>query len=233
MNAAATATKSRPHDPVATQAAILDAAEQLFAAKGFAATSMRGLANLSQTSKALIHHHFGSKEALYIAAKRRAVERYHEVQRPQHNLVDDPAKFLVQTTRALFHFCRENRTLVRLGVWGHLEGDKTPWPTDDEVRPLIMEQIRKAQQQGILRDDLHPELLEAALVAMVFHWWQFKQVHAERFADYPRPDALDEDYLEQILKILAYGAAGPALQNTSAGAAAAISEHDLPTSQDE
>src|SRR5438445_5848999 len=67
---------NRIRDPGHTRALVIDAAEQLFAEDGFAATSMRDISTASGISHPLIHHHFGSKEGLYAAVKRRLVEGY-------------------------------------------------------------------------------------------------------------------------------------------------------------
>ncbi|MEA1890213.1 MAG: helix-turn-helix domain-containing protein, partial [Pseudomonadota bacterium] len=55
------------------EGAILDAAEILFAEKGFDAVSMRAIAEKADVSKANVFHHFGSKENLYLAVLRSAV----------------------------------------------------------------------------------------------------------------------------------------------------------------
>ena len=64
----------RVRDPEGTRAAVLAAAERLFAEQGFANTSLRDISCTSGVSHPLIHHHFGSKEGLYQAVKRRLVE---------------------------------------------------------------------------------------------------------------------------------------------------------------
>src|SRR6476646_905846 len=66
----------RGRDSESTRAAVIDAAGRLFAERGFAATSMRDISAASGISHPLIHHHFGSKEELYAAVKRRMVEGY-------------------------------------------------------------------------------------------------------------------------------------------------------------
>jgi TetR/AcrR family transcriptional regulator len=55
--------------------AILDAAETLFAEKGFDAVSMSAIASLANTSKPNIYHHFKNKKALYLAIFKKAVSR--------------------------------------------------------------------------------------------------------------------------------------------------------------
>src|SRR5688572_25443506 len=47
-----------------TRGRLLDAAERLFAAKGFEATSLRDVTAKAKANLAAVHYHFGSKEAL-------------------------------------------------------------------------------------------------------------------------------------------------------------------------
>ncbi len=60
--------------PDATKLRLLDAAEQLFAERGFGGTSMRALAEAARTSVSAANYHFGSKRALIRAALRRRLE---------------------------------------------------------------------------------------------------------------------------------------------------------------
>jgi len=53
---------------------ILDIAKRLFAEHGFNAASINRIARLAGVSKANVFHHFGSKDALYLAVLRSACE---------------------------------------------------------------------------------------------------------------------------------------------------------------
>jgi len=55
--------------------AILEAAESLFADRGFAAVSMSAIAKLAATSKPNIYHHFKSKHDLYLAIMKTASQK--------------------------------------------------------------------------------------------------------------------------------------------------------------
>ena len=55
--------------------AILEAAEILFADKGFDAVSMSAIARLAETSKPNIYHHFKSKHGLYLAVMQTAARQ--------------------------------------------------------------------------------------------------------------------------------------------------------------
>jgi AcrR family transcriptional regulator len=51
-----------------TRAAILAAARELFAANGYAGTSVRAVAAAAGVDGALVHHYFGTKDDLFIAS---------------------------------------------------------------------------------------------------------------------------------------------------------------------
>jgi AcrR family transcriptional regulator len=51
-----------------TRAAILAAARELFAASGFAGTTIRAVAAAAGVDAALVHHYFGTKDDLFLAA---------------------------------------------------------------------------------------------------------------------------------------------------------------------
>lgn len=51
-----------------TRAAVLSAARSAFAAKGFRATTIRGVATTAGVDPALVHHYFGTKSDLFLAA---------------------------------------------------------------------------------------------------------------------------------------------------------------------
>ena len=62
-----------------TKERILDTAERLFAAQGYAATSLRGIIAEAGVNLAAVHYHFHSKEALLEAViLRRSVPANHE-----------------------------------------------------------------------------------------------------------------------------------------------------------
>lgn len=62
------ARTGRRRGPSDTRAAILDAARQSFAERGFSDTSVRAVAARSGVDAALVHHYFGTKDGLFAAA---------------------------------------------------------------------------------------------------------------------------------------------------------------------
>ena len=59
-----------------TRDLLLDAAEQVFASRGFDGASLEEIADTAGYSRGAIYKHFGSKEELFLAANRRFNERF-------------------------------------------------------------------------------------------------------------------------------------------------------------
>lgn len=62
------ATRGRRPGSPDTRAAILDAARALFAVGGLSGTSVRAIAAKAGVDPALVHHYFGTKDDLFVAA---------------------------------------------------------------------------------------------------------------------------------------------------------------------
>ncbi len=58
----------RPGDPEETRSTILGAATEAFAEAGYERATIRSIASRAGVDPALVHHHFGSKEDLFVAA---------------------------------------------------------------------------------------------------------------------------------------------------------------------
>ena len=68
------AARQRRRGPEDTRERLLDAAERLFAERGFEGASLRAVTQAAGTSVSAAHYHFGSKEALLAATIRRHAE---------------------------------------------------------------------------------------------------------------------------------------------------------------
>jgi AcrR family transcriptional regulator len=66
----ATRTGGRRPGSTATKDAILDAARELFGARGYDGTTIRGIATQAGVDPALVHHFFGSKDDLFLTVLR-------------------------------------------------------------------------------------------------------------------------------------------------------------------
>lgn len=194
-------------NPEATRAAILEAAETEFLAKGVAETTTSAIARRAGVTKSLIHHHFGSKEALWDEVKRVRFAQYATRQLDILAVSEPTAELLRESVELYFRFLQDNAQIVRLLAWMFLEGDDT---CDDLDRELITQGVAKiagAQERGDLRSDIEPHFVLFAFLALVQHWFQARG-HYCRDAGLDAPSReLDEAYLDALQKIF-FGGVG-------------------------
>jgi TetR/AcrR family transcriptional regulator len=196
---------ARRRDPDATRLAILDAAEAIFVEKGFAAASMSDVARRAAVTKSLIHHHFGSKEELWVEVKRRSLEEYVEPQRAIMASAAPDRTSLTESMRIYFRFLERNPNFVRLSTWMNLEDPKLSAPANPDLLHRGVERLRKAQAQGVFRRDVDPWHIMFAFFALTNYWFQARHAHGhEVYADRDAAVA-DEKYLDDLVKILLEG----------------------------
>jgi AcrR family transcriptional regulator len=169
--------RPRPAQAEDTRAVILDAAEALFAANGYAGTAMRDLAAEAGTSQALLHHHFGTKLELYRAVQCRLGQRYMDT--AGRGLAGDASGPvpLDHAVRALLTFFQQNPAAVRLGAWARLEGAVEPWEGETELWDFARGVCARAQSLGQLRADLDARYVLVVLSEALAGW----QLGAERY----------------------------------------------------
>jgi len=194
-----TATATR--DPDLTRERILEAAQALFVDKGFAAVSMREIAARSGVTKSLIHHHFGSKEALWERVKEQAIAAYAESQAAELREASEPdAELLRRSIASYFRFLRDNPGVVRLFAWTHLDEDPHCGRLDAELVQLGAERIRQAQARGLLRPDVNPAHVVTMFVNGCTQWFAARSHHSQ----WPGVGS-DQEYLDDFLKIFMEG----------------------------
>lgn len=198
-------TEPRRRDPEATRAAILDAAEALFIDQGVAATPTSAIARRAKVTKSLIHHHFGTKEALWTEVKERHFRKYYDVQKQMLASSKGTAQLLRDSIIAYFRFLQQDPDAVRFTSWRFVETDDPCLQEEQELYDMGVQRIREAQEAGELRADLEPIFILKAFLGLAMHWFQSKSVFCQLLGETADPDTLDEDYLQNILELFFAG----------------------------
>ena len=201
------AVTARHRDPEATRSAILDAAERVFLAKGFAEASTAAIAREAGVTKSLIHHHFGSKEGLWDEVKVRRFSEYAERQMEMLLEAQPDSDLLRDSMRVYFHFLQRNPQLVRMLAWMFLEQnqDEECADLDRELTVAGIAKIREGQQRGELRSDLNPGFILFTFIGICQHWFQDKRWMLDKIGLSAESEAVDEAYLEDAVKIFFEG----------------------------
>jgi AcrR family transcriptional regulator len=119
-----------------TRATILEAARASFAESGFAGTTVRGVAAAAGVDAALVHHYFGTKDALFLAAMELPV---------------DPRRVIAPAVAGGIDGAGERLLRAFLSLWD-----------DPEISPVLVGIVRSALQPGgerLLTQGIVPVLL--------------------------------------------------------------------------
>jgi TetR/AcrR family transcriptional regulator len=192
-----TSTTDRTRDPVRTREAILDAAEQLFAERGYESTSLRDVGSMAGVSRATPGYFFGSKADLYRAVLERCFtavrEAVREGRRRTLSSGKNPEAVLAGVVSDYFDFITANPNLVRLIEWEALSGGKHL----QELPPHL-----EAAQEALaaLRDELDLERewgIDASqlLLSVIGLCW-FPLVHSQTIMRALGIDPGDRAFLE-------------------------------------
>ena len=200
-----TTTRRRRRDPAATQAAILEAAEELFLELGPADTPTSKIARKAGVTKSLIHHHFGSKDDLWSEVKRRHFEKYYEAQKQMLSSSRGTVELLRDSVITYFRFLQSDPRSVRFMSWRFVEAEDPCLAQEDDLYSLGIERIREAQEAGELRSDIEPISMIKAFLAMSLHWFQSKDFLCQMLGSREETEALEETYLSDIEKIFLEG----------------------------
>ena len=122
----------RPGSPD-TRATILAEARALFAEKGYAGTSVRGVAAAAGVDAALVHHYFGSKDDLFLAALQAPV---------------DPRQVLLPVAEGGIDGAGERLLRTFLSVW---DDEATRLPLLALVRSVFDPERRPLVREGFMR----------------------------------------------------------------------------------
>jgi AcrR family transcriptional regulator len=182
---------------------ILQAATELFAARGYRGTSIRAVVEAVGCTKPSLYYYFGSKDALYVEAIRRPLVGLAEL---VSSTIADTAPFPVRLCRfieAAFSSAAERPAAIRLTMsLHHRPQDGGPKAALDlvETNPIVLfrDLVADGQARGELRADVDPSVLASAIAALTGHFIFLITIKGE-------PPA--EGTASRIVDLLLHGAA--------------------------
>lgn len=186
-----------------TQTIILDAAEELFAASGYMSVSVREISEVSNVSKSLILHHFGSKDALWEQTKARSMQGYIEAQLSLIESTNDDLLVLEASIDSFLQFLHANPNAVRIAAWSSLFDEPiTPNRQDQTMIQACAARIRVAQDKQIIRDDIEPINILFMMHAGAVHWHQQQALYRlwhPSVSDQERNQSFKTDFIRIVL----------------------------------
>ena len=172
-------------------------AAELFAKKGFQATTVREIADEPGNLSGSLYHHFDSKESIVdeilsnfytelTAANRAAIEQ------------GGPDEALGALVRIAFGTLEPHRAAITVlqNDWNYLKGlDRFAYliKAEEDVEEMWITAIRSGQDAGLFRADLEPRLTYRMIRDTI--WVTVRRFHTDRFDT----EALTPHYLNVLL----------------------------------
>lgn len=152
-------------------AKLMEAATVLFAAKGYAAVSIRELAKVAGTNSALISYHFGGKEGLYRAVLEKHFQELVEQMSVLRKKNLAPLETISGFASIVIHLHQTHPQLLRLVNSEFI----TPTACFEQVISKYIEQnfrfLSAAIEEGIrlkqFREDINPAYAAVALASLI------------------------------------------------------------------
>jgi AcrR family transcriptional regulator len=153
---------------------LLEAAVQLFAAKGYPATSTREIVEAAGVTKPMLYYYFQSKEGLLTAAIAHFIEPFHGRLRQVVSQPAQPRDLLVELIWAHLDFCQEHKPLARLFYALFFGPDDQKNLVDlgqytQVGHELLMHVVRRAINSGLVRQSREDEFA-MAIHGMINIW---------------------------------------------------------------
>lgn len=173
QRAAAPRAAPRVRDADATRSRVLEAAEALFARKGYDGTRLREVAEDASVTVPLVCHHFGDKEALYAAVIERGLERFAslgwDVLRRGQTVADQLAGFLTGLTDLASNDPNITTILHREMADGGVRARPLAERLLLPLKVAASDTIRAAQARGEVRATLDADMLVLHIAGAVLY----------------------------------------------------------------
>jgi TetR/AcrR family transcriptional regulator len=159
-----------------TRDQILDAAEGLFAAQGFARTTIKQIGREAGVNSALLYYYFGDKERLYHEVLQRLMAGLVERTMSQLQGEGDPVTRLRRFVAAQAEVLASRPTFPKLIMRELVDHDASHAVT--QVRQLsatsfrrLCELVQEGQRAKVFRPDLDPRFAAVSIVAQLAHFF--------------------------------------------------------------
>jgi len=216
----------RERDAEVARETILEAAERVFAREGFDGARIDNIAAEAGYNKSLLFHYFGDKEGLYLAVVGRLKTCLNsELSEPLTVFAESCSEinadrvrlFLEMIVKRYLDFLAAHPNNLRIMAWESAEGWRTFMRPEQKggkehqaVGICLIDFLRRAQQAGVINQDLDVRLLVINLANMCVMYllslpryqWFFGEPLTDQYTSL-------EYVRQQILQLVLHGMLGP------------------------
>ncbi|UCE03553.1 MAG: TetR/AcrR family transcriptional regulator [Candidatus Latescibacterota bacterium] len=185
---------------------LLEAAEAVFAERGYHAASTTEIAKRAGLNKTLIHYYFRSKEGLYRALMQRISRQLAPFL--EDFSITDPLEALAAATRRYIRLLADNPRYVRLCAYSSLEGIQIMG--DEEMHERLVaaanSAIQRGVDQGVFRSE-DPRHVLASVEGMCRFFFEHEDAMREQWGDSYERERIVQERCDHVVRILTEGLA--------------------------
>lgn len=183
--------------------AIVEAALAVFAAHGFHGAGTRQIAQAAGVSQPLLNHHFGGKDALWRVVGEQITADFMAFITDAVDLALPPGDAVEAMLRAYLAFWKARPLSFRFNLWRRLDGlqDERASRSEQMSKPVVA-LMQRAQDAGVIRDDLPPGLAAIMGGALVQFWLDSQLEVQAALAITGDEDLADDDAVAHIVRLL-------------------------------
>ena len=184
-----------------TRHRVLEAAQVLFAAKGFNGTSLADISARCGISDGLILHHFQNKRNLYRQVQDKLAEQYALHLQETREKFTTPEEMMCETISASFNFWKQDSAYERISLWAYLEGQNDLVERETALTAGMAEGIRQLQDQGIINKEYSPLVMMTMVIGSIHFWMRYREQFRTTLGIEQSADQMDQQFLDQISAI--------------------------------
>ncbi|WP_026869234.1 TetR/AcrR family transcriptional regulator [Inquilinus limosus] len=182
---------------------ILEAALAAFAERGFHGAGMRDIAARAGVSQSLLHHHFGTKEALWNLVGERISADFLDYMAEAIAPDVPAAESVPRALRSYMAYWKEHPAAFRFNLWRLLEGPAGERKTRSAtLNARAVPVFERAHQAGFIRSDMPPGLAMIIGGSLIQFWLHSQTEIRDALAVTGAEPPTDDAFIDCILGLI-------------------------------
>jgi AcrR family transcriptional regulator len=194
-----------------TKERVLSAAQELFAKKGFAGTSLAEISQKCGISDGLMLHHFQSKKNLYHQVLENLAAHYTQELLQAKESAYSPEGMMQHTLTAAFNFWKQDSAYQRISLWAYLEGQTEFAAKENSLTIELVQAVQHLQEQGMLDNRFSPMVFLTLIIGPIHFWLRYRDQFKTVLNLNETSDDLDRLFLGQLMDLVKEMALKPTL----------------------
>ncbi len=163
-------------DPEGNRKSILAAATTEFSEKGFGGASVNKIAERANTSKRMLYHYYGNKEALFLAVLEATYADIRKAERELDLELADPKESITRLVTFTWDYYRENPHFLallneeNLHRAEHLKRSKRIQSLHSPFVEMLRRILEKGEQEGVFRGGVDPVQLYITIASVNYFY---------------------------------------------------------------